>query len=381
MTATAGLDGQGKSRDVRRFRAGIGAFHGAVLVLAAALGLAGIGFIVHRCQCGRRIGSDTPGRESDGGVAPREDTLRDPAPAHSAGVQPSAGVNQRMGDDLSLVVRRLVAAEVIDVPAGGLDQHGNPVVIRDGRRTDLESGLPYEIWLKSPIMELVLLPAGEFFMGSPESEENRDLDESKPTASKVYPGFYLGKYEVTEAQWDSVLCPGFTGCHKGPALPQSVISWYDCHRYLAALNKRAEREGPPLFRLPTELEWEYGCRAGSRTRFSSGDSTSSLLAVGWFDENSNGASHPVGKKAPNAWGLYDMHGNVWEWCEDAWMDEDSSDLLPRDHTRQEDHELRVLRGGSWNLFPRCCRSANRSGSNPRIRSLEIGLRIVLYITR
>jgi formylglycine-generating enzyme required for sulfatase activity len=376
MTADAGLDGPGAPRDVKGSRAGMGTLRGAVLVLATALLLAGIGFVVQRCRCGGGVISNASNRGSEGESAP-QDTVRDPTPARSAGMGPSAHVDQRRRDHLNAVLRRLAAADLIDVPAADRDQHGNPVVVRGGRRTDPESGLPYEIWLKSPVMEFVLVTAGEFAMGSPESEMDRDPDEAVPATTRILCDFYLGKYEVTEAQVFSVISPGFTGYCDGPAHPYSFRSWNGWHRYLAQLNKRAGREGTPLFRLPTEAEWEYTCRAGSQTCFCSGDSTSSLLQVGWFNENSKRECHRVGMKSPNAWGLYDMHGNVWEWCEDEWIDVNS--LAPGDRTRQGKGGLRVVRGGSWNLYSRCCRSANRSGTSPRIHSKEIGMRIVLSL--
>ena len=164
-----------------------------------------------------------------------------------------------------------------------------------------------------PKMEFVRIPAGSFQMGWPGSEENRKVRIKKP--------FYMCKYEVTQAQWKAVMG---TTLHQqrakavvpwnlkgeGPEHPMYYVSWEDAVKFCKKLGRK--------FRLPTEAEWEYACRAGRRTRFHYGDdpNESELSQYAWWWDNSNSQTHPVGQKKPNAWGLYDMHGNVREWCSD-----------------------------------------------------------------
>ena len=132
-----------------------------------------------------------------------------------------------------------------------------------------------------------------------------------------------------------------------------------------------------LFRLPTEAEWEWACRAGTRTRFCFGDDDGGLADYAWHEANSGNATHPVGAKKPNAWGLCDMHGNVWEWCGD-WHDEYPKGWKPQvDPTGPATGSYRVLRGGSWFYFPFVCRSAARIGSSPALGDVSIGFRVVV----
>jgi formylglycine-generating enzyme required for sulfatase activity len=160
-------------------------------------------------------------------------------------------------------------------------------------------------------LELVLIPAGSFMMG----DENGYNNEKLVHKVNITKPFYLGKYEVTQEQWEAVM--GNNPCHfKGPKNPVEQVSWNDCQKFLEKLN---EKVGGGRFSLPTEAQWEYACRAGSTTKYCFGNDKSGLGEYAWYDESegdktrsAGDQTHPVGRKKPNAWGLYDMHGNVGE---------------------------------------------------------------------
>ena len=164
-------------------------------------------------------------------------------------------------------------------------------------------------------MELVLIPAGAFMMG----DEKGDAEEKpahKVTFSKP---FYMGKFEVTQEQWEAVM-GGNPSHFKGARNPVDRVSWEACQSFIKKLNEKSAGAGI-TFSLPSEAQWEYACRTGSSTEFGFGNGESKLNEYGWFADNADDTTHPVGQKKPNAWGLYDMHGNVWEWTAD-WYDED-----------------------------------------------------------
>ncbi len=148
------------------------------------------------------------------------------------------------------------------------------------------------------------------------------------------------------------------------------VSWDDAQEFLGKLNLM---EKTNTYRLPTEAEWEYACRAGSTTRFCFGDEEAELEDYAWYEENSEGKTHPVGQKQPNAWGLYDMHGNVWEWCQDWYGDYPAGPVT--DPRGPDTGEYRVLRGGSWGNDSRNLRSAVRDYNNPDFRHYNFGFRV------
>ena len=166
--------------------------------------------------------------------------------------------------------------------------------------------------------------------------------------------FYLGKFAVTQEQYQAVMVRNWSH-FKGKNNPVEMVSWDDAQSFCMFA---AEQTKQPV-RLPTEAEWEYACRAGTTTTYYSGDADKDLCRVGWCEANSNGTTHPVGQKEPNAFGLYDMHGNVWQWCEDWYGHHyDGTPEAPAPDA------LRVMRGGSFYHGPRFCRSANRHGYAP-----------------
>jgi formylglycine-generating enzyme required for sulfatase activity len=226
-------------------------------------------------------------------------------------------------------------------------------------------------------MELVLVPAGTFLMGSPHGEDGRTEDEEPRHEAVITRPFYIGKYAITQAEWQAMMgsAPSF---FKGDNRPVENVSWDDCQAFCGALSQKTGR----VVRLPTEAEWEYSCRAGTGTAYSFGDSSERLGGYAWYGDNSGSETQPVGGKQPNSWGLHDMHGNVWEWCSD-WYDETfyvrSPKLAPRGASSGN---YRVLRGGSWLYYPWGCRSAVRLRYLPACRSCLVGLRVVvLGLTR
>lgn len=214
-------------------------------------------------------------------------------------------------------------------------------------------------------MELVLIPAGEFMMGSPRDEAGREDDEWLPHRVKISRPFHMGKYEVTRAQWKAVMGTN-PSQFKGEAdRPVESVSWDECQEFCVKLSAKCGRK----VRLPTEAEWEYACRAGSKGKYCFGNSDAGLDAYAWYNGNSGRETHPVGRKKPNVWGLYDMHGNVFEWCQDWYQAAPTShdELEPQpardeqvDPTGPSGGYSRVERGGSWTYDPSFCRSAAHS---------------------
>jgi formylglycine-generating enzyme required for sulfatase activity len=230
-------------------------------------------------------------------------------------------------------------------------------------------------------MKLVYIPAGSFMMGSPSNEKDRESDEGPQHHVQISKGFYMGAYEVTQAQWQAVMGSNPSN-FKGNNLPVEKVSWNDAVEFC---EKLSHQEGK-TYRLPTEAEWEYACRAGTTTPFYFGQTISTDQAN--YDGNYTYGSGrkgiyrqkttAVGSFAPNAFGLYDMHGNVWEWCSD-WYGENYYSSSPGvDPQGPASGSYRVLRGGSWGYSPGHCRSASRGRHTPDLRGGDVGgFRIVL----
>lgn len=224
-------------------------------------------------------------------------------------------------------------------------------------------------------MRCVLIPAGSFQMGSPTDEILRDEGETQHKVAISQP-FYLATTETTQASWERVMGLNPSDV-KGAALPVTNVSWENCQSFVKRVKKLVAGGG---YRLPTEAEWEYACRAGTKTRYWSGDDESDLVRVGWYSVNSLEEMQPVGKMPANPWGLHDMHGNVWEWCEDSWHD--SYEGAPDDGSTWIDPEsgVQVIRGGYWGMRGEGVRSASRSKRGARYCFDSVGFRAARSVT-
>lgn len=238
--------------------------------------------------------------------------------------------------------------------------------------------LPVEI-TNSIGMKLKLIPAGEFMMGSPDSEEDRYKNEEPVHRVRITKSFYIGIYEVTRGQWKAVMGTEpwsvDVDAIPGADFPVACITWGDTVEFCKKLSEKDGR----IYRLPTEAEWEYACRAGTTTAYSFGSDLSNLATYAWNDANpdSQGYVNEVGQKRPNNWGLYDMHGNVWEWCQD-WYDKDYyADSPGSDPSGPSSGSSRVRRGGAWCSPLKYCRSTMRYRFSPDCRSNENGFRVVM----
>lgn len=221
--------------------------------------------------------------------------------------------------------------------------------------------------------KFVLIPAGTFMMGSPENEHER-LDNETLHQVTISRSFYMQTTPVTRVQWQRVMGTKPWGCSSGGYdCPVERVSWSDVQDFIGSLNGQ-ERTDKYYYRLPTEAEWEYAARAGTTTRFHSGDNDDDLSHVGWYGGNSE-SPHPVGQKTPNAWGLYDMHGNVWEWVHDLYGVYPSGSVT--DPGGSISGLKRVARGGAWIYSASSCRSAVRRREDPGYRLDDMGFRLLV----
>ena len=220
-------------------------------------------------------------------------------------------------------------------------------------------------------IELLPIPAGSFMMGSPTSETAPN-NETQHRVTISQP-FWLGKYEVTQGEWESVMGSNpskFTAL--GKDAPVEQVSWENAQVFCAKLNASTADRRPAGYEycLPTEAQWEYACRAGTTGAYA-GD----LDDMAWYVRNSGSSTHPVGQKQANAWGLYDMHGNVWEWCWD--WNGDYPTGSASDPVGASSGQSRVCRGGGWNNDAGRCRAAHRSVNTPGYRGSALGFRLCL----
>ena len=303
-------------------------------------------------------------------------STKNPAPyrAHAAELYRKA-INEGLATGLmkTIVENRIAEAESpgVSMPVLSSSIAVPASVLRNGecRKLTLPGGVK---------MEMIYVAPGSFTMGSPEAEDGHEDDETQHRVT-LTKGYWLGKYEVTQRQWESVMGDN-PSIFKGPDRPVESISWDDCQKFIEKVDAASRRQLGGEARLPTEAEWEYACRAGTVTAYSWGD------ALNGDKANCDG-NYPcgttvkgryrqetadVGSYSPNAWGFYDMHGNVWEWCSDWYGSYEGDATNP---TGAASGVLRVLRGGGWLSLARSCRSALRYWFRPGDRDDDCGFRL------
>jgi formylglycine-generating enzyme required for sulfatase activity len=289
-----------------------------------------------------------------------------------------------IGETVKLPSRRRVLALcgmiAVTSSASGMFGHAGTVRAQPGR---LAGGT----YTNSVGMEFALIPAGTFAMGSADSDREAMTFEKPQHQVTISKPFYLGRYEVTQAQWEAVMgsnpfsldrsnpyykLPGMAERITRPNHPANA-SWNDAQAFIQRLN---EREGGSHHRLPTEAEWKYAARAGTTTRYSFGDDERQLDRYAWFGGDfQTGGHHPVGSKEPNPWGLYDVHGNVWEWVQDRFDPNYYARSPSLDPKGPDTGSKRVVRGGSWHVTATSWRTAFRRDYDPDYRGISIGFRL------
>ncbi len=256
-----------------------------------------------------------------------------------------------------------------------------PVDVGAAHASPAPTGQPAEALLDEPTltldlgkqatMKLALIPAGKFLRGSPGDEAGRDEDEGPPREVIISRPFYLGVHEVTQGQYEAVM-----GANPSKfidaAKPVESVSWEDAVEFCRRVARRTHQSVV----LPTEAQWEYACRAGSKMRFGFGDDDRQLSTFARYGQGAEAGTAAVGSKKPSAWGLYDMHGNVWEWCAD-WYASSYVNAATQDPVGPLSGQWRVLRGGSWVNTWEGCRCAARNKSAPDVRYNGLGFRIVV----
>ena len=226
---------------------------------------------------------------------------------------------------------------------------------------------------------MVYIPSGKFTMGSPPEEKGDDYERPQIKDVNVS-AFYVGKYEVTQAQWQAIMGNNPSKFKDNFQNPVEQVSWDDAQEFCKRLSQKTGKE----FRLPSEAEWEYACRAGRTTAYSFDDvEYASLGEYAWYKDNSGAKTHPVGQKKPNPWGLYDMYGNVWEWCQDSYEKYGGESDLTRKTgkavAKENNNSYHLVRGGSLDDIAWNCRSASRYSHTARSQYNYNGFRVVCFV--
>ncbi|MBC1194165.1 SUMF1/EgtB/PvdO family nonheme iron enzyme [Microcystis aeruginosa BLCCF158] len=284
---------------------------------------------------------------------PRPVSIKSP----SAPIPPQRWSRRKVLINLGLVTVGTVASNIFaqlfrqnPTPPPPSPRPSSSPSVRFTKPTPFTENLPNGVTL-----EMVGLPAGKFLMGSPDSGPDVYVSE-KPQHLVQVNSFAIGKYPITQAQYEAVMGINPSLFQNNPQNPVKSVSWDDAQAFCQKLSQITGK----TYRLPTEAEWEYACRAGTTTRYYFGDDANQLGDYAWYNGNSQRTTHPVGQKKPNAWGLYDMSGNVWEWCEDNWHDNYKNAPSDGSAWLTDDNWYKLLRGGSWNYRPEYCRSASRN---------------------
>lgn len=249
-------------------------------------------------------------------------------------------------------------------------KHKSDVVKRNKQRNKAQMSNIRSFKVKGVSLQMVYVEGGTFRMGATSEQGSDAWGWEKPVHSVTLSGYYIGKTEVTQALWKAVMGSN-PSCFKGDNLPVERVSWNDCQEFIRKLNALTGQN----YRLPTEAEWEFACRGGNNSRGYKYSGSNNLGSVAWYDGNSGNKTHPVGTKAPNELGIYDMSGNVWEWCSDWYGD--YRRVAQTNPIGPYDGSYRVGRGGSWDAYARICRSSDRNGDSPALRSTNFGLRLAL----
>ena len=283
---------------------------------------------------------------------------------HHVRVSPEVGEDSSHRNGLYIIIALLAVAAL------GI---GGFILWKSGEKSTKEDSQKEE---PDPVIQnlvdnMVDVEGGTFTMGATPEQGVADSDE-RPTHQVTLSSFSIGRYEVTQEEWEAVMGTN-PASFKGDKCPVEFVSWNDCQTFIKKLNKMTGME----FRLPTEAEWEFAARGGNKSKSYKFAGGNTLNTQGWYVGNSGNKTNEVGKKFPNELGLYDMTGNLWEWCAD-WYGA-YSDSSQKNPTGPQSGFTRVLRGGGWNGGDKNCRISNRDGRAPDYSSDRLGLRLVMDI--
>lgn len=254
------------------------------------------------------------------------------------------------------------------------------VIITDGKVEEVEEndedetpdipGVTQTITVNGVSFTMIAVEGGTFQMGATSEQGSDAYDNEKPVHSVTLSDYYIGETEVTQELWQAVMGSN-PSCFSGSQKPVEYVSWNDCQEFIEKLNQLTGKN----FRLPTEAEWEYAARGGNKSKGYKYSGSNNLGDVAWYSNNSSSTTHDVKTKSPNELGIYDMSGNVYEWCQD-WYGNYSSGSQ-NNPTGPSSGSRRVLRGGSWYYNARDCRVSDRDFNNPGGRNFNRGFRLVL----